>query len=137
MISKAVVETVETQAHRIIIHGDGIIRVYSKPSHIELEDMKVLFSAYSEIRMNGDKLNVILDPTEENSMSAEARKYVVKHLKDNVQRIAVVGRKPFIRGLFKIFSSVINIGVEMNMFESEKKAERWITMETMNAEQVA
>lgn len=129
MQTRVVVETIETQAHRILFNGDGFVRVYSKPSHIEMEDMEALFIAYSEIRKNNDKLVVLLDPTEENSMTPEARKYVIKHLKDNVQCIAIIGRKKFIRTLFGIFNSVVDIGVHMKMFESEEKAEKWLINE--------
>lgn len=131
MQNRVVVETIETQAHRIIIKGDGVVRVYSKPSHIELDDIEALFSAYSRIQMDDERLVVLLDPTEENSMTSEARKHVVKHLKDHVQSIAIVGRKKFIRTLFSIISSVVNIGVNMKMFDSEEKAENWLIQECL------
>ncbi len=125
MSSSAVVETIETQAHRIIDKKDGILRVYSKPSHIDLEDVEALFAKFAEIR-KGERLLVLLDPTEENSMTAEARKLLVKHLKDDVRCLAVIGRKKFVRSLFDIISSFVDIGVDMKMFDKETKAEKWL-----------
>lgn len=124
-MSLAVVQTIETQAHRIINQKDGIIRVYSKPSHIEKEDVEALFAAFDELR--GDsKLFVLHDPTEENSMTIEARKYIMIHMKDHIEVFAVIGRKKFVRSIFKIISAFVDLGVEMQMFEGEEKAEKWL-----------
>lgn len=124
-MSSVVVQTIETQAHRIINKHDGIIRIYSKPSHIDEDDIKALFTAFTELQ-GEEKLIVLQDPTEENSMSANARKLVMKHMKDHVAIFAVIGRKKFIRSLFKVISTFVDIGVEMQMFESEVEAEKWL-----------
>lgn len=131
-MSPVVIKTFETQAHRIIDKNDGIIRVYSKPSHIEENDVRALHEKFSEIRGN-ERLIVLMDPTEENSMTPEARHYVVKHTREHVSCLTIIGRKKFTRSLFKIFTSFIDIGVEMKMFDSEQKAEKWLFEEYIPA----
>lgn len=124
-MTSAVVQTIETQAHRIINQKDGVIRVYSKPSHIEKEDVEALFAAFAEFR-GEEKLYVLHDPTEENSMTNEARSYIMKHMKDNVAAYGVVGRKQFVRSVFAVVSKFVDIGVELNMFENEAEVEKWL-----------
>ncbi len=126
MSEKTVIETIETQAHRIIIEGDGIIRVYSKPSHITLADVKTLLDKLGEIRTTDSGLIVLMDPTEENSMTIEARNYIIRNMKTQLACLVIISRKKFVRTIFSIVSSVKNIGVNMKMAKSEKEGENWI-----------
>ena len=48
-MTSSVIETIETQAHRIVNYKDGILRVYSKPSHIELDDVMALLDTFAKL----------------------------------------------------------------------------------------
>ena len=59
-------------------------------------------------------------------MSMEARAYIRKQMKNHIRCLAVVGRKKFVRSLFKIISSFVDIGLEMKIFEKEEEAVKWL-----------
>jgi len=127
MPDKVVIETFETQAHRIILKDDGIVFVYSKPSHITKEDVEKLFEKLAEINVHTERLTLIMDPTQENSMTTEAKKHVIDHFKTHVERVAIISRKRFVRTMFLFFRSIKDIGVEMKMFKNEEDAKEWIS----------
>lgn len=126
MTKSVVVETIETLAHRLLIKGDGIIRVYSKPSHIDLEDCQALMAKYNELRSGGDRLVILMDPTEENSISPAAKKFIMTRMKEEVGVLALIARKKFTRTMFNVMRSAVSTGVDLKMFDNETDAENWL-----------
>ena len=85
-----------------------------------------LSNAYAEIRGSGDKLKVILDPTQEDTMSPQARQAVTVEMGKNISHLAVVSRKKHIRLLGNFFLKMKDLGFELKLFHDEEKAKEWL-----------
>ncbi|MBL4703216.1 MAG: hypothetical protein JKY54_01760 [Flavobacteriales bacterium] len=126
------IKTFETNAHRISIKGDGIMYVYSKPKHIEEEDMVDLINKLKELG-KGEKVLVLMNPTEENSMTDGAKNQVVNHMGEAVVALGVINRKPYIADLGNFFLNSKVRTYAFNMFADESTATYWL-LQIQNSE---
>ena len=125
MKTSVIIKTYETEAHRVSLKGDGITRVYSKPKHIVESDITRLIEKFKEIG-DGKRLLVLIDPTEENSMSDEAKNQIIVNLGTVVFAVAVMNKKKYITQLGNLFLKSKRLSFSLKMFTDENKAVDWL-----------
>lgn len=120
----AIIKSIEADNHRITIVGDGIIRVYSR-GDVNKEGVESVFHEISLIA-NGKKVLMIIDPTEEKSMDAEARKMIKQLGAIYCIGMAVISRKASITKIINLLLKIDNVKFPLKMFTDNTDAENWL-----------
>ena len=123
MIKSAVIKTYETKLHRIMLH-DGIIKVYAKGEELDLEGSKEVFKIFEEIAEA--RRYILIDPTEDQSVSLKAQKFTMQWLNSHDNTVAVITKNKRSKILVDAMIKLFGTKFKLKIFTDSEEAFNWL-----------
>jgi hypothetical protein len=122
---RAVIKSFETRAHRILLRGDGLVRVYSKPEDVDISAIEELFNTIIEIS-GGEKVLLFINPTEATGMTEEARKLLVQNFERYTAAMAAYIITEHSKNISSLISNVDKPKTPVKFFSDKDEAIAWL-----------
>lgn len=119
-----IIQSFEANQHRLTLEGDDIIRVYSRGNVTE-EGVQSVFNQVNEIT-GGKKALMLIDPTEEKSMTKEGRKMIKLLGEKHCLGMAVITRKEHVKRIANILMKIDGPKFPLKMFTVQEEATNWL-----------
>ncbi|TND07451.1 MAG: hypothetical protein FD123_3229 [Bacteroidetes bacterium] len=114
-----------TSKYSIVYGDDGILRVKPKADVIvDLEDAIIYFEACERLT-EGKRVPVLLDSTDDYTVSRKAQQYSSEKSKTRLAT-AVVSSSSFIQFTINLYVSVFKPATPIRMFSNEEEAIAWL-----------
>lgn len=123
--NSSVIKTIETSAHRILIAGDGIIRVFVLPEKVGFDQMQELLDQLKILAEN-EKIKLFVDPSEIKGIDPKARKHFGKELEKIVSKCGLILRNKIVQSIVSLILTIDKPKFEMKTFNNEEDAIKWL-----------